>query len=89
MKKFGTLLIVDDNPDVLQALRLLLKPYAEAIRTEDNAEMIPGLVASESYDAILLDMNFTQGRTSGEEGMSWLKRILEDDVQYVVIRERG
>jgi len=79
MKQFGTLLIVDDNSDVLQALRLLLKPHAEAVRTEDNPEMIPGLVSSENYDAILLDMNFTQGKTSGEEGINWLKKILEID----------
>lgn len=83
--KYGTLLIVDDNPDVLQALRLLLKPHAAAIRTEDNPEMIPGLVGSENYDAILLDMNFTQGRTSGEEGINWLKQILEIDPASVVI----
>ncbi len=85
MKQFGTILVVDDNPDVLQALRLLLKPHAKAIRTEDNAEMIPGLVGSEDYDAILLDMNFTQGRTSGQEGLNWLKKILEIDASSVVI----
>ncbi|HLE56311.1 MAG TPA: hypothetical protein VJB15_04445, partial [Rhodothermia bacterium] len=60
MKEFGQILVVDDNADVLHALRLFLKRHAQAVRTEEDPDKIPGLVGSEDYDAILLDMNFSQ-----------------------------
>ncbi len=85
MKEFGHILVVDDNADVLQAMRLFLKRHAQAVRTEEDPDKIPGLVGSEDYDAILLDMNFSQGVTSGREGLEWLQRILEIDPAAVVI----
>ena len=85
MKEFGQILVVDDNADVLHALRLFLKRHAQAIRTEEDPDKIPGLVGSEDYDAILLDMNFSQGVTSGREGLEWLERILAIDPSAVVI----
>ena len=85
MKEFGHILVVDDNADVLHALRLFLKRHAQAIRTEEDPDKIPGLVGSEDYDAILLDMNFSQGVTSGREGLEWLERILAIDPSAVVI----
>ncbi|HUF08107.1 MAG TPA: response regulator, partial [Rhodothermales bacterium] len=85
MKEFGHILVVDDNADVLHALRLFLKRHAQAVRTEEDPDKIPGLVGSEDYDAILLDMNFSQGVTSGREGLEWLERILAIDPSAVVI----
>ncbi|MGA7306942.1 MAG: sigma-54 dependent transcriptional regulator [Rhodothermales bacterium] len=85
MKEFGHILVVDDNADVLQAMRLFLKRHAAAVRTEEDPDKIPGLVGSEDYDAILLDMNFSQGMTSGKEGLDWLQRILAIDPTAVVV----
>jgi len=85
MKEFGHILVVDDNVDVLQALRLFLKRHAQAVRTEEDPDKIPGLVGSEDYDVILLDMNFSQGMTSGKEGLEWLQKILAIDPSAVVI----
>lgn len=84
-KKFGKVLIVDDNEDILLAASLLLKKHLELVHTEKNPQMIPNLLNNENYDVILLDMNFTSDVTSGSEGFYWLNRILELDPSAVVI----
>ena len=56
----GKILIVDDDEDVLLAARLLLKKHARMVHTEKNPNAIPTLLKNESYDVILLDMNFTK-----------------------------
>ncbi len=84
-KTFGRILIVDDDRDVLVSARLLLKPHAEQLHTESDPRLIPQLLKNDSYDIILLDMNFTRDSTGGAEGFHWLERILELDPQAVVI----
>ncbi|MBN2409545.1 MAG: sigma-54-dependent Fis family transcriptional regulator, partial [Candidatus Aminicenantes bacterium] len=56
-----------------------------AIRTEKRPDAVPSLLKNESYDVILLDMNFARGATSGREGFDWLSRILHLDPSAVVI----
>ena len=77
--KIGKILIVDDDEDVLKAARLFLKKHVKSIHTEKDPENIPMLLKNDSYDAILLDMNFTKDVTSGQEGLHWLARVLEID----------
>jgi two-component system response regulator HydG len=84
-KKPGKILVVDDNEDVLGAARLLLKQHMALVHTETNPERIPVLMAAETYDVILLDMNFAKGETSGREGFHWLSRILAADPAAVVV----
>jgi two-component system response regulator HydG len=84
-KKNGKVLVVDDNEDILSAARILLKQHLALVHTEKNPERIPSLMKSESYDVILLDMNFAKGATSGQEGFDWLRRILTIDPTVVVI----
>jgi DNA-binding NtrC family response regulator len=81
----GRVLVVDDNADILKAARLLLRRHFEVVRTERDPERIPDLLEQESYDTVLLDMNFTRDVTSGAEGFAWLQRILEIDPQAVVV----
>lgn len=83
--KLGKILIVDDDEDVLFAARLLLKKYTEIVHSEKDPQSIPALLKNESYDVILLDMNFTKDSTSGYEGFHWLNKILELDPSAVVI----
>ncbi|MBN1250727.1 MAG: sigma-54-dependent Fis family transcriptional regulator [Bacteroidales bacterium] len=83
--KTGKILAVDDNTDVLFALKLLLKQQFAEIHTEENPENIPKLVKQEDYDVILLDMNFSKDAISGKEGFYWLDRILEIDPSAIVI----
>jgi DNA-binding NtrC family response regulator len=82
--KVGKILAVDDNEDILFALKLLLKQHVEIITTVNNPERIPELLGEEDYDVILLDMNFTKDAISGQEGFDWLAKILEIDPDAVV-----
>ena len=73
------LLLVDDDPDVLLAARLLLKRHVGAVDIEKNPEKLPFLLNNNRYDAIVLDMNFQRDVSSGREGFAWLDRILDID----------
>ncbi|HRZ76356.1 MAG TPA: sigma-54 dependent transcriptional regulator, partial [Bacteroidales bacterium] len=79
------ILIVDDDQDVLLAARLFLKQHFRVVHTEKDPSHLPGLLRNETYDVILLDMNFSRDATSGKEGFVWLNRILEIDPAAVVI----
>ena len=87
MKKVkpGSLLVVDDDEGVLVAARLFLKQHFARVETATDPETLPAVLAAECFDVILLDMNFRQDMTSGEEGFTWLDRILEIDPDAVVI----
>ena len=84
-RKFGSILVVDDDEGVLQAARLFLKQHAARIDTERSPENLPALLQNTHYDVILLDMNFTRDSTSGREGFFWLDRILALDPGAVVV----
>jgi two-component system, NtrC family, response regulator HydG len=79
------ILVVDDDADVLQAAQLLLKRHFSHVETTTDPNRIPTIMAAGSFDAILLDMNFTRDVTSGQEGLDWLDRILQIDPDSVVI----
>jgi len=83
--KSGKILIVDDNEDILFALRLLLKSSVERVETLNNPEKIPAMMTSDDWDVILLDMNFTKDAISGKEGFQWLQKILSIDPNAVVV----
>ncbi|MCT4636262.1 MAG: sigma-54 dependent transcriptional regulator [Bacteroidales bacterium] len=84
-KKEGKVLVVDDNEDILFALKLLLKPNVEMVHTTSNPKEIPQLIETGDFDVILLDMNFTQDAISGKEGFFWLEKILEIDPESTVV----
>jgi len=81
----GKVLVVDNNEDILLAARLLLRKHVTVVHTEKDPSHIPALLAKDSYDVILLDMNFTKDVSSGQEGFDWLQRILDIDSSAVVI----
>ncbi|MFT7286512.1 MAG: DNA-binding NtrC family response regulator [Halieaceae bacterium] len=81
----GKLLIVDDDEDILVAGRLLLKRHFDDVLTCARPQDIDKLMAQHSFDAILLDMNFSPGESSGEQGFYYLRRILEIDPEAVVV----
>lgn len=88
-KTKARILIVDDDADVLLAARLFLKQHIEIVHTEKNPENLPDLLRADSYDLILLDMNFSRDATSGKEGFHWLNKILEIDPAAAVIMITG
>src|SRR5919199_1604538 len=75
--KTASILVIDDDVDVLTAVRLLLKPEVKEIVTEKNPENIRSLLAKQDFDVILLDMNFNSSINTGNEGIFWLKKIKE------------
>ncbi|SFD81775.1 sigma-54-dependent transcriptional regulator [Spirosoma endophyticum] len=79
------LLLVDDDPDVLLAARLLLKRHVSTVDIEKNPEKLPFLLNNNRYDAIVLDMNFQRDVSSGREGFAWLDRILDIDPKARVV----
>lgn len=84
-KKSGRILAVDDNEDILFALKLLLKSHVEVIKTESNPANIENILKDEIFDVILLDMNFTKDAISGQEGFQYLEKILAIDPSAVVL----
>jgi len=83
--KSGNILIVDDDEDILTAGRLLLRRNFAQVETCRRPERVPDLLAEHEFDAVLLDMNFGPGESSGKQGLEWLQRILAIDPQLVVV----
>jgi two-component system response regulator HydG len=85
------ILIVDDDTDVLTAVRLLLKKEVAEVVVEKNPEKLPAILSSENPDLVMLDMNFKSAINSGNEGLYWLSRIkgLKKDVPVVLITAYG
>jgi two-component system response regulator HydG len=75
--KKATVLIVDDDPDVLTAVKLLLKTEAQEVITEKNPENLNWLLQRNQVDLVLLDMNFNSAINTGNEGLYWLNKIKE------------
>ncbi|AMR33284.1 sigma-54-dependent Fis family transcriptional regulator [Mucilaginibacter sp. PAMC 26640] len=75
--KKATVLIVDDDPDVLTAVKLLLKTETQEIITEKNPENLNWLLQRNQVDLVLLDMNFNSAINTGNEGIYWLRKIKE------------
>lgn len=87
----ANILVIDDDADVLTAVRLLLKTEVQQVVTEKNPENIPVLLSSRPFDMVLLDMNFNASINTGNEGLYWLKRIkeLKPTISVVMITAYG
>jgi DNA-binding NtrC family response regulator len=85
MSKYGTILIVDDNAAILTAMRYLLDDTFENVLTLERPDDILKLMTQQSIDIVLLDMNFTLGVNSGQEGLLWLRTIRKHHPQMPVV----
>ena len=79
------LLIADDQRDVLEALRLLLKPEGFGVETASSPAGVLDSLASHEFDAVLIDLNYARDTTSGQEGLDLLSRIQAIDSTLPVI----
>ena len=84
MKK-GTILIADDNRNVLTAVRMLLEDTFERVVAVANPENIPARLRDDKPDVVLLDMNFRSGVNNGNEGLFWLRQIKKVRPQAQVV----
>lgn len=84
-KTEATILIIDDDQDILLSAKLLLKKHYSNIIIRDTPKGLNQLLSTKSIDVIVLDMNYRIGFNDGKEGMYWLKRILEIKPDMVVI----
>lgn len=89
--KKASVLVVDDDTDVLTAVRLLLRPHVRDIVAEKNPDLLPALLRQQPFDLILLDMNFKSALNTGNEGLYWLRKIkeLKPEVAVVMITAYG
>lgn len=87
MKKQGTILIVDDDEDINLALSMLLKQHYKSVFTETNPYHLPRLLRQYKPEVVLLDMNFSKGRSDGGEGLSWLHKTkeLQPEIQVIMM----
>ncbi|MEA1898798.1 MAG: sigma-54 dependent transcriptional regulator [Bacteroidota bacterium] len=81
----GKILAIDDNEDILFALKLLLKPHVEEIDTFNSPDNLLDQLRKKDYDLILLDMNFTKDAISGQEGFDWMGKILSIDPSAIIV----
>lgn len=75
MANYGTILVVDDNPAILTAAKICLDGVFERIITLSRPDSILVTLNQETVDVVLLDMNFTLGVNSGQDGLLWLRMI--------------
>jgi DNA-binding NtrC family response regulator len=85
MQKKGKILIADDEKSILKSLSILLENDFEKVEIISNPNLILSTFQKENYDVILLDMNFSAGINSGNEGIYWLNEILKVDKQAIVV----
>ncbi len=85
MKTYGTILIADDNTAILTAMRYLLNGLFEQVLTTTQPDEILKLMAQQPIDMVVLDMNFTMGVNSGNEGIFWLRAIRRQHPQTPVV----
>lgn len=81
----GNLLIIDDDRAVLESLDLFLRGESQSIKTLSDPNQLNSALEKSTFDAVLLDMNFTAGRNTGNEGLFWLREIFKSDPDVSVI----
>src|SRR5580704_6433669 len=79
------ILVADDQQDILEAIELLLKPQGYKVDLARSPELVRGALTNCSYDAVLIDLNYTRDTTSGREGLDLLSEIVVIDNTLPVI----
>jgi DNA-binding NtrC family response regulator len=85
MSRKGNLLIVEDNKEIMEALELFLEDEFDLVTGLKSPNLIASTMQSGSYDLVMLDMNFSAGIVTGNEGLYWLKEVLKIDPTVSVI----
>jgi sigma-B regulation protein RsbU (phosphoserine phosphatase) len=81
----GSILVADDQPHVVEALRLLLKPEGFQIHTADSPAGILDALRQRTYDVVLMDLNYARDTTSGREGLDVIGGIRQTDAVTPIV----
>ncbi|HWJ41604.1 MAG TPA: response regulator, partial [Candidatus Limnocylindrales bacterium] len=81
----GRVLIADDQPDVLEALRLLLKGEGFEIESASSPNGILAALETRDFDVVVMDLNYTRDTTSGQEGLDLLTRLQGNDAMVPIV----
>ncbi|MDE2758054.1 MAG: response regulator, partial [Acidobacteriota bacterium] len=84
-KPSARILVADDQSDVLEAVRLLLKREGFHVETARSPRQVLGLLRAWEFDVLLIDLNYTRDTTSGQEGLDLLTEIRELDETLPVV----
>jgi DNA-binding NtrC family response regulator len=79
------LLVADDQPHILEALRLLLKPEGYQLEMVRTPALVLEALTNESFDGVLIDLNYTRDTTSGQEGLDLVAQVKAIDAQLPVV----
>ena len=87
----GNILIIDDNKSILSALEILLPPEFGEVTLLSNPNLIPSELRKKEYNLVILDMNFSAGINTGNEGIFWLGKIKEinPDISVLMMTAYG
>ena len=85
MTNHRNILIVDDNKSILSTLEILLTPTFGEVTFISNPNQIPSELRKKDYNLVILDMNFSAGVNTGNEGIYWLGRIKETNPEISVV----
>lgn len=85
MIKNATILVVDDDKDLLTAVQILLRPKVKKVLLESNPENLRAILEREKVDLVLLDMNFKSALNTGNEGLFWLREIKSKFLKTTVV----
>ncbi|KUF45377.1 AAA family ATPase [Myroides marinus] len=90
-KTNATILVLDDNSEVLIAAKMLLKRHFENILTNNNPKKLAEILSQQEVDVIILDMNFRVGFEDGKEGIFWFKEIkkISPNTQIILMTSYG
>jgi DNA-binding NtrC family response regulator len=81
----GNILVVEDNKSILSALDILLSPEFKEVTLLSNPGQLPSELKKKDYNLVILDMNFSAGINTGNEGIYWLERIRETNPEISVV----
>lgn len=85
MAQYGTIVVVDDNPAILTALRICLDSTFERVITLASPDSLPATLQQEKASIVLMNMNFTLGMNTGQEGLTWLRTLRHLHPQLPVV----
>lgn len=85
MAQYGTIVVVDDNSAILTALRICLDSTFERVITLASPDSLPATLQQEKVSIVLMDMNFTLGMNTGQEGLTWLRTLRHLHPQLPVV----